>query len=131
MGRLAAACQVSFKASPSSGTAQGDPTRLRQVMLIVLDNALRHTPPGGMISLEARANAREVQFVVQDSGRGISPEQLPHVFERFYQGDETGSGSGLGLAIAKALIEAMQGQISITSRVGAGTQVTFSLPAIG
>jgi two-component system sensor histidine kinase BaeS len=109
-----------------------DPARLHQVVLIVLDNALRHTPPGGSISLSARPDGKQVQIQVTDTGSGISAADLPHVFERFYRSAEAraeGGGSGLGLAIARALVEAMQGHITLESTAGQGTTVTLMLPA--
>lgn len=115
------------------GTVLGDRTRLRQVLLIVLDNALRSTAPRGSISLASRARGADVDVTVADTGTGISPDALPHVFERFYQSkksrEDEGSGSGLGLSIAKALIEAQGGKIHIVSEEGRGTTVTFTLRA--
>lgn len=132
VGRLAGERGVQLTVEDASGTAWGDPARLRQVLLILLDNALRHTPPGGSIRLEAHPHGRQARIVVADTGSGIAPEHLPHVFERFYRADgargDDGSGSGLGLSIARALVEAQHGQIAIESRPGVGTQVTLALP---
>ena len=132
VGRLASERGVRVELDEAAGAVWADPTRLRQALLIVLDNALRHTPPGGMIRLSAQPRDRQVAITVADTGSGIAPEHLPHVFERFYRasaGRGAGpEGSGLGLAIAKALIEAQHGQISLQSRVGEGTQITFLLP---
>ncbi len=116
-----------------AGCAVADPTRLRQVLLIVLDNALKHTPAGGCITLRAWSDGRQVRVQVSDTGSGIAPADLPHVFERFYRSEQaraTGSGNGLGLSIAKALMEAMRGQIGLTSVLGRGTTVTLVLPAL-
>lgn len=114
----------------------GDATRLRQVLLVLLDNALRHTPAGGSITLTSSRHGRYVQIGIADTGSGIAPEHIPHLFERFYQADSSrggtdseGEGSGLGLAIAKGLVEAQHGHISISSKLGQGTQVTISLPS--
>jgi signal transduction histidine kinase len=112
-----------------------DRVRLRQVLLILLDNALRHTPPGGSILLLAEAHGQRARWSISDTGSGIDPAHLPHLFERFYRADssrgggETLGGSGLGLSIAKALINGQGGEISITSRLGAGTTVILDLPA--
>jgi signal transduction histidine kinase len=118
--------------SEATGCAFADPTRLRQVLLIVLDNALKHTPAGGSIMLQASSDGRQVQVQISDTGSGIAAADLPHVFERFYRSEQaraTGNGSGLGLSIAKALMEAMRGQIGLTSLSGQGTTVTLVLPA--
>lgn len=119
----------------ASGTIMGDPTRLRQVLLILLDNALRHTPAGGTVALSARPAGRDVRVAVADTGEGIPPEHLPHIFERFYRassdrGEESG-GSGLGLSIARGLVEAHHGHIGISSEPGKGTRVEMTLPAAG
>lgn len=115
------------------GYAWGDPSRLRQVILIVLDNALQHTPAGGLIRLEAEVQPRSIRVAVTDTGSGIAPEHLPHVFERFYRSErsrERAGGAGLGLAIARALIEAQHGQITIDSQTAVGTRVIVTLPAV-
>lgn len=133
VGRLARERGVHISINAAQGVVRGDSTRLRQVLLILLDNALRYTPHGGSICLEARPQGRQVQIAVIDTGSGIAPEHVPHVFERFYRPDSARSsasgGSGLGLSIARALIQAQQGQISIDSRLGEGTRVTLALPA--
>ncbi|HET9492644.1 MAG TPA: HAMP domain-containing sensor histidine kinase [Chloroflexia bacterium] len=117
----------------ASGTVQADRARLRQVLLILLDNALRHTPAGGRVTLSARPEGHSVRLAVADTGEGISAEHLPHVFERFYRasserGEEAG-GSGLGLSIARGLVEAHHGLIVISSEQGKGTTVEVVLPA--
>lgn len=131
VGRLAVERNVAVTVTAATGTALADPTRLRQVLLILLDNALRHTPGGGQIGLTARPEGRTVQIRVTDTGSGIAPEHLAHVFERFYRATGapgTQAGTGLGLAIAKGLIAAQHGHIAIQSQVGTGTQVTLTLP---
>ncbi len=116
--------------------ARGDPDRLRQVLVNLLDNALQYSPAGGTVTVRAASMPEGATISVRDCGQGIPPEDLPRVFERFYRGDrsrqrERGStsGAGLGLAIAKALVEAHGGHISLESRREEGTTVTFSLPA--
>jgi signal transduction histidine kinase len=108
-------------------TLEIDPTRIRQVIENLLDNARRHTPRGGVIRLEARPEGRAALFRVADTGKGISAEALPHVFDRFWKSADSG-GSGLGLAIARGLIEAHGGQIRADSIEGRGTVVSFTLP---
>ncbi len=137
--KLAEGRGIRILLSQADGAVRADPLRLRQVLLILLDNAVRFTPPGGTIQLEARPLGRLCEIRVADTGRGIPPEHLPHVFERFYQVPGSGSretgapaarGNGLGLSIAKALVEAQGGSIHIQSQVGKGTVAVVSLPAI-
>lgn len=111
-----------------------DPFRLGQVLGNLLDNALRHTPSGGRVSIRARAGSGELTITVTDTGDGIDAEHLPHVFERFYRADAARDrghgGSGIGLAIAKALVEAHHGRIIASSQgIGAGTTFTITMPA--
>jgi len=132
-GRVAADRKVTVRAGPLPGRAIGSENRLRQVLLIVLDNALRHAPEGSTIEIGSSAAGKKILLTVHDHGEGISPEDLPHVFERFYRGRGEGAegGSGLGLAIAKELVEAMRGKIQIASDAGRGTTVTVELEAAG
>jgi len=104
-----------------------DPVRVHQVLDNLLTNALRHTPPGGAIGIEARVVDRNVAFAVTDTGRGIAPEDLPYIFDRFTKSADSG-GSGLGLAIVKSLIEAHGGEIWAKSQRGQGTTIHFTLP---
>ena len=105
-----------------------DPVRVRQVLDNLLDNALRHTPRGGTIRVEVRREGSAALVRVADTGRGIPPEALPHVFDRFWKSADSG-GSGLGLAIARGLIEAHGGKIRVDSVIDRGTVVSFTLPA--
>lgn len=133
---------ISFKGKPADLTIHGDAGRLDQVLGNLLANALRHTPPGGTIRLEAaRQNAGtgssasdRVQIQVQDTGEGISAADLPYVFDRFWRGDRArtradGSGGGLGLAIVKQLVAAHHGRVTVHSTPGQGTTFTLSFPA--
>ena len=108
-----------------------DPNRLDQALSNLIVNALRHTPPGGAIVLEAAATAGGCELRVIDSGTGITPEHVAHVFERFYKVDSSRTsgpaGSGLGLSIAKAIVERHGGTISVTSRPGR-TAFAITLP---
>ena len=108
----------------------GDHDALKQVLVILLDNARKFTPPHGTISITASATNALVAIHVRDSGCGIDPAALPHIFERFFRGDSarTGAGAGLGLAIAAGLVEAMGGRITVESTVGQGSTFTVSLP---
>ena len=129
---LTSSRQVTFLNQTAIGTVQADVTRLRQVLIILLDNALRHTPAGRTISVKSLIEGRNLRITVNDNGEGIAPEHLPHVFDRFYQADNARSkdqkGTGLGLSIAKSLVEIQDGQISITSQPGKGTSISITLP---
>ena len=109
-----------------------DVERMMQVLGNLVSNALRYTPEGGEIVLDAQTGKYGVQLSVRDSGRGIAPEDLPHVFERFYRGDKARQRdkgeSGLGLAIAKSLVEAHGGAISVHSAPGQGATFSIALP---
>lgn len=104
-----------------------DPVRIREVIANLVRNALRHTPAGGTVSIEAVATRDAVVVLVRDTGPGIDPALLPHVFDRFVKG-EGSRGSGLGLAIARGLVEAHGGRISVDSTAGAGTTFQVELP---
>lgn len=111
---------------------QADRDRIKQVLHNLLGNALRHTPKGGRIALEAAHTGPHVRFVVADTGEGIAPEDVPHIFDRFYRADKSrsraGGGSGLGLAIARGLVRAHGGEISVRSELGKGSEFTVLLP---
>jgi signal transduction histidine kinase len=109
-----------------------DVERMAQVLGNLMSNALRYTPPGGEITLSAGEVEREIRISITDTGAGISPEDLPYVFERSYRGDtirrQTEGETGLGLSIAKSLVEAQGGEISVESSLGRGTSFTIHLP---
>jgi signal transduction histidine kinase len=109
--------------------------KLQRVLFNLVQNAIRHTPAAGQILLAIRRTSAGVQVDISDTGEGISPEDLPHVFDQFYRGEKSRSretgGAGLGLAIAKRIIEAHQGQIWVESQPGAGARFSFVLPAAG
>jgi signal transduction histidine kinase len=119
-GRIAVTC-------PSSLTARAHPDLLREALAALVDNAVTHTQ--GEIRLDARELVDAVEITVADTGEGIAPEHHPRIFEPFYRVADTGEGFGLGLAIAHQAVEAMQGQLSIAVRPGAGTAFTIRLPA--
>jgi signal transduction histidine kinase len=111
-----------------------DLVRVRQLLLILIDNALTHTPSGGEVSVGlVRQNGR-AHVTVTDTGEGIPSADLPHIFERFYRADKArtreSGGTGLGLAIAKWIVDAHKGEIGVRSAEGRGTEVDVSLPAI-
>lgn len=103
--------------------------RVEQLLVILLDNAIKYTPEGGTVSLDATWDASRVTLIVKDTGIGISQEDLPYVFDRFYKVDKahSGMGSGLGLSIAKELLKWMGEDIWVKSELGKGTQFGFTL----
>jgi signal transduction histidine kinase len=111
----------------------GDAEELRAVMSNLLDNAIKYTDAGGTVTAEVVRDGGKVRFTTRDTGRGIPPEALEHVFDRFYRVDKGRSreagGTGLGLAIAKWIVDAHGGTITINSEVGHGTTVTVELEA--
>ncbi len=110
----------------------GDADRLRQLLLNLVENAIKYTPPGGEVTLSLAREPGWVRVTVADTGIGIAPEDLPHIFERFYRADKARSramgGTGLGLSIAQWIAEAHGGQITVESRVGEGSVFTLWLP---
>src|SRR5436309_443520 len=111
----------------------GDAALVRQLLVIVLDNAVKFTPAGGHVRLDIAAQDGCASVVVADTGVGIPPEQLPRVFERFYRGEPSrhqADGAGLGLAIARWIAEAHGARIEIGSTPGSGTRVTISFPLL-
>jgi signal transduction histidine kinase len=109
---------------------EADPARIEQIMLILLDNALRHTPEGGRVEVVVGREGQEATVAVRDTGEGIPADAQPFVFDRFYRGDPSreGRSAGLGLAIARGLAEAHRGAIGLTSEVGVGSTFTLRLP---
>jgi signal transduction histidine kinase len=127
--------RLALDVPPELPRVQVDVERINEVLHNLLNNALRHTPEGGTITIQARSSEpANLQIAVQDTGEGIAPEHLPNVFERFYRVDygrsRQAGGTGLGLAIAKAIIEAHDGEISVSSPgiPGQGTTFTIQLP---
>ena len=113
-------------------TILGDTVRLIQVLMALVDNALTYTNTGGKVTLSMEARDAEARLVIRDSGIGIAPQDIPHIFERFYRADPARSraagGSGLGLSIAEWVVRAHGGSISVESQVGQGTTFTVTLP---
>ena len=107
--------------------------KVQRVLNNLVQNAIRHTPTSGSVSLATKVVPQGVQVEVEDTGEGISAEDLPHIFDQFFRGEKSRSretgGSGLGLAIAKSIVEAHNGQIWVDSQVGHGTRFSFILPA--
>ena len=114
----------------AAGTVRVDPDRMAQVLGNLLDNALRHTPRDGQVTLSCHRVDQWVQYTVADTGEGVAPQHLPHLFDRFYRADtardRNRGGSGIGLSIAKALVEAHGGTIAVASD-GPGRGATFTV----
>ncbi len=114
----------------------GDPALVRQLLMIVLDNAVKFTSPGGHVRLSAAAPGGQAEVVIEDTGIGIRADQLPHIFERFYRGDpargrgDGGEGAGLGLAIARWIADAHGAHLDVTSGPGKGTRVVIRFPSV-
>jgi len=112
---------------------RADPTRLRQVVLNLLSNAVKYNRPGGAVKVSLRVEAEWVRLLVEDTGLGMTQDQLSHLYEPFNRlGRERGAveGAGIGLALTRQLLRLMQGDIHIDSRLGAGTRVSVSLPRV-
>lgn len=123
---------VQVIASPDLPRAHADPDRLAQVLVNLLDNAIKYSPSGGAVTVRVEQAGERLQVRVEDQGPGIPAEELDRVGERFYRTDKARSraegGSGLGLSIARALVEAHGGELRLESTAGAGTVVTVTLP---
>jgi two-component system, OmpR family, sensor histidine kinase CiaH len=134
MEPLAAANHILLRCdSLSAAECSADEERIHQLFLIVLDNAVKYTPEGGIVSLSCSRLHGTVRITVEDTGVGIAPDDLPHVFERFYRSDRVRTrehgGIGLGLAIARWIVDSHGGSIRAESRYGAGTTIHIQLPA--
>ena len=132
-GGFFAAKGIAFAERTEPAPIQGDPRRLEQVVDNLLSNALRYTDPGGRVELHVRREGRRCLVEVRDTGIGISPDDLPHVFERFWRSDRSRSratgGSGIGLAVVRELVRAHNGLVELRSEVGLGTTARVVLPA--
>jgi signal transduction histidine kinase len=126
---------VDLRLGPTDpAVVEGDAERLRQAIQNLVDNALRHTAPGGSVTISAVAKNREVSISVEDTGVGIAAEHLPRLFDRFYRVDKprsrAGGGTGLGLAIVKYVAEAHGGTVAVQSEPGVGSRFTIVLPTV-
>ena len=136
--QLAQGQEICREIAPGLPLVRADTDKLQQILLNIVENALKFTPADGCVELSAsREGQTAVLIEVRDTGKGIEPSALPHVFDRFYRADPARSrlahrvsGNGLGLSIAKELIEAQGGTISIRSVPGKGTTVTLRLRAL-
>jgi signal transduction histidine kinase len=125
--------ELTTRLAPGLPDLAADPERLTQVLAGLLDNARRHTPPGGQVAVSTEAAGPDVVITVTDSGAGIAAEHLPHIFERFYRADtardRAHGGSGIGLTIGRALVTAHGGTLTAASDgPGTGARFTITLP---
>jgi two-component system sensor histidine kinase ResE len=122
---LAQSAEVELRMEARHGSrVRADPEQLEQVLLALLSNAVQHSERGGSVRLRVDGGT----FIVEDEGSGIDPEDLPHLFERFYRGKGYAGGFGLGLSICRDLVEGMGGRITLRPREGAGTVAEIRLP---
>ena len=123
---------VGIVVDPAPAPVTGDPVRLRQLVAILVDNAIRHSPPGSEVRVAVRTGARTADLSVEDQGPGIRPEDLPRVFDRFWRAPGApAGGTGLGLAIAQWIVERHGGRIAVMNRDGGGARFDVQLPAGG
>lgn len=124
--------ELRVKLSADQPVVTGDRSQLTRVVTNLVDNAIRYTPTGGVVEVRVSRNATHALVEVQDTGIGIAPEHVPHIFERFYRTDSARSrengGTGLGLAIAQAIMQRHSGDIVVASEAGVGTLFTVRLP---
>jgi signal transduction histidine kinase len=113
-----------------AGEITADRNRLQLLLSNLLDNAIKYTPEGGRVEIRAEFAPAEVRIMVEDSGIGISPEDLPRIWERLYRGDKSRSqrGQGLGLSLVKAFVEAHEGNVTAEAAPEGGTIFTVTLP---
>ena len=131
MALLASERDVALVVDPVPAEVSGDPARLRQLVAILVDNALRHAPRGTRVDVRVRTDGPDAVLVVEDEGPGIRPDDLPRVFDRFYRAaGAPGGGTGLGLAIAAWIVERHAGRIAASNRDGTGARFTVRLPLL-
>jgi signal transduction histidine kinase/DNA-binding NarL/FixJ family response regulator len=121
--------RLSWSAAPGLPAGLADHDRMLQVLSNLLGNAVKFSPPGAEVELRAEPQGDEVVFTVRDGGRGIAAEDLPRIFDRFWQGAASRGGAGLGLAITRGIVESHGGHIRVESTLGAGSTFTVSIPA--
>jgi len=133
--------QLEIEIAPDVPLVSADHSALRRALCTIIENAIKYTPDGGRITLRAYSNDARVVFEVEDTGRGIRAEDLPHIFDKFYRGraatddantasadEQEVPGIGLGLHLARALVEGMNGTIEVSSRTGQGSTFSVRLP---
>ncbi len=129
LAQPAADRKVRIVVDPEPAAVTGDPVRLRQLVAILVDNAIRHSPAGGEVRVAVRSDGRSTELSVEDQGPGIRPEDLPRVFDRFWRAPGApAGGTGLGLAIAHWIVERHGGQIVVVNRAEGGARFDVRLP---
>jgi signal transduction histidine kinase len=132
LATLATERGVAVTVDPEPADLLGDPTRLRQLVVILVDNAIRHAPSGGTVGVVVRRVGTDAVLTVDDDGPGIRPEDGPRLFDRFYRAAGSPSGgTGLGLAIAAWIVSAHGGSIAAANRVEGGARFSARLPLAG
>jgi two-component system, OmpR family, sensor histidine kinase CiaH len=130
LAKPAGAKAVSVEVDPEPAMVEGDAARLRQLVFILVDNAIRHSPTGGHVRVAVRRDGANAFLDVEDDGKGVKPEDMSHVFERFWRATGAPSGgTGLGLAIAKWIVDRHHGQIEVSNRQGGGAHFRVRLPS--
>ncbi|MGH2476359.1 MAG: sensor histidine kinase [Candidatus Limnocylindrales bacterium] len=129
LAKVASERQVTVTVDPEPVELRGDPARLRQLVMILVDNAIQHSPDGTAVSVRVRRDGGWATLVVEDAGPGVRPDDLERVFDRFYRAPGApGGGTGLGLAIAAWIVERHSGRIAATNRGDGGARFTVHLP---
>ena len=129
LAKPAEAKAVRVVVDPAPIVVEGDPARLRQLVTILVDNAIRHSPSGGKVRVAVSLAGPSAQLDVEDDGRGVNPDDMPHIFERFWRASGAPSGgTGLGLAIAKWIVDRHQGTIAVRNREEGGAAFRVTLP---
>jgi two-component system, OmpR family, sensor histidine kinase CiaH len=130
LGQLAATKGVAIVLDPEPASVLGDPTRLRQLVTILVDNAIRHSPPGSTATVRVRQENRTAELAVEDEGPGVRAEDTPRVFDRFWRAaGAPAGGTGLGLAIASWIVDRHGGTIAVEPRLPRGARFVVRLPA--
>lgn len=130
LSKPAAEKSVQVVVDPEPAMVEGDQARLRQLVMILVDNAIHHSPPGSRVRVAVRSEATSASLVVEDEGAGIRPEDMPRIFDRFWRAPGAPSGgTGLGLAIAAWIVRQHRGRIDVANRPEGGARFTVRLPA--
>ena len=131
MAKPAGAKDVRVVVDPEPALVEGDSIRLRQLVMILVDNAIAHSPAGGEVRVAVRTDGSAALLDVEDQGGGVRPEDMPHLFDRFWRASGAPSGgTGLGLAIAKWIVDRHRGTITVSNRVEGGAQFRVRLPSL-
>jgi signal transduction histidine kinase len=122
--------EVLYESTPDLPPLAIDADRLEQIVFNLIDNAVRHSPPGGLVHVDAARDDDDLWIDVADTGEGIAPAEIDNIWDRFYRGSNAkdARGSGIGLSVVRELTEAMGGEVSVTSTVGEGSRLRVSLP---